>query len=223
MADRSSKITVEPNGPYLVEGGVSLVRKAPVISKFGEPLTWKKGEVLTTRGTYMLCRCGQSKTKPFCDGSHETAGFDGAEAADQNPVANRQKIYEGTKIIMKDDRSLCAHAGFCGTRLTNAWKMTKETDDTHVLSQLIAMIDRCPSGALSYSLEPNEENVEPDLPVEVSVTPDGPLWVTGGIPVERSDGQLLETRNRVTLCRCGFSKSKPLCDGSHKDMGFTAG
>ncbi len=223
MADRSSKITVEPNGPYLVEGGVSLVRKAPVTSKFGEPLTWKKGEVLTTRGTYMLCRCGQSKTKPFCDGSHETAGFDGAEAADQNPVANRQKIYEGTKIIMKDDRSLCAHAGFCGTRLTNAWKMTKETDDTHVLSQLIAMIDRCPSGALSYSLEPNEENVEPDLPVEVSVTPDGPLWVTGGIPVERSDGQLLETRNRVTLCRCGFSKSKPLCDGSHKDMGFTAG
>ena len=223
MADRSSKITVEPNGPYLVEGGVSLVRKAPVISEFGEPLTWKKGEVLTTRGTYMLCRCGQSKTKPFCDGSHETAGFDGAEAASQNPVANRQKIYEGTKIVMKDDRSLCAHAGFCGTRVTNAWKMTKETDDTHVLSQLIAMIERCPSGALSYSLEPNEENVEPDLPVEVSVTPDGPLWVTGGIPVERSDGQLLETRNRVTLCRCGFSKSKPLCDGSHKDMGFTAG
>ena len=45
---------------------------------------------------------------------------------------------------------------------------------------------------------------------------DGPLWVTGHIPVERADGQPMETRNRVTLCNCGKSKNKPLCDGSHR-------
>ena len=222
MAEKGPKITVEPNGPCLVQGGVSLVRKTQVVSEFGEPLTWKKGEVLSTSRMYMLCRCGQSSTKPFCDGTHEKVGFDGTEAADPDPVANRQKIYEGTNIVMKDDRSICTHAGFCSTRLTNVWKMTKETDDTHVRSQLIAMIERCPSGALSYALEPDGETIEPDLPIEISVTPDGPLWASGGIPVERSDGEPLETRNRVTLCRCGFSKSKPLCDGSHKDMGFAA-
>ncbi len=64
--------------------------------------------------------------------------------------------------------------------------------------------------------------VEPDLPKEVAVTPDGPLWVSGWIPIERADGQPLETRNRITLCVCGESKKKPLCDGTHKDVGFSS-
>ena len=82
----------------------------------------------------------------------------------------------------------------------------------------MAMIERCPSGALSYEVE--GDAVEPDLPIEVSVVPNGPLWVTGGIPVERSDGEPVEVRNRVGLCRCGQSNNKPLCDGSHKEAGF---
>jgi CDGSH-type Zn-finger protein len=45
----------------------------------------------------------------------------------------------------------------------------------------------------------------------------GSLWVTGNIPVERADGQPFETRNRVTLCGCGRSKIKPLCDGTHRN------
>jgi CDGSH-type Zn-finger protein len=62
--------------------------------------------------------------------------------------------------------------------------------------------------------------MEPDLPQQVAVVADGPLWVTGGVSVQTSDGQILEQRNRVTLCRCGQSKNKPLCDGSHADAGF---
>jgi CDGSH-type Zn-finger protein len=38
--------------------------------------------------------------------------------------------------------------------------------------------------------------------------------------VHRVDGQPFETRNHVTLCRCGGSKNKPLCDGTHKEIGF---
>jgi CDGSH-type Zn-finger protein len=44
----------------------------------------------------------------------------------------------------------------------------------------------------------------------------GPLWVTGSIPIERSDGKPFEIRNRVTLCSCGRSNNKPLCDGEHR-------
>ena len=47
------------------------------------------------------------------------------------------------------------------------------------------------------------------------------MWVTGGVPVERSDVQPLETRNRVTLCGCGSSAIKPLCDGTYKEIGFS--
>ena len=81
------------------------------------------------------------------------------------------------------------------------------------------MIERCPSGALTYAVD--GETIEPDLPVAVAVIPDGPLWVSGGLDVTRSNGTALETRNRVTLCRCGQSGTKPLCDGSHKEAGFT--
>ena len=89
------------------------------------------------------------------------------------------------------------------------------------MAQIIKMIDNCPSGALAYSLVPDEEIIEPELPKEIMVIPDGPLWVSVGIPVTRQDGKPMETRNRVTLCRCGASAMKPLCDGTHKELGFT--
>ena len=79
------------------------------------------------------------------------------------------------------------------------------------------MVEKCPSGALTFRFD--GDDVEPLLPEAIAVTDDGPLWVTGGIPVEVA-GASLETRNRVTLCRCGASANKPLCDGTHKDVGF---
>ena len=220
MTNDLRKITVRNNGPYLVSGGIPLVLKTPVISEHGEPLTWKKETVLSTDASYVLCRCGLSSNRPFCDGTHRQEGFDGTETAPTEPMASREARYEGTKIVMNDDRSLCVHAGFCGNRITNVWKMIKDTEDTQVRAQVMSMVERCPSGALTYSLGPDREIIEPDIPQEVAVTPDGPLWISGGIPLERSDGQPFETRNRVTLCRCGASKNKPLCDGTHREIGF---
>ena len=86
-------------------------------------------------------------------------------------------------------------------------------------------IERCPSGSYLYALTPDGDDVEPDLPVAIAVTEEeygiaGPLWVTGGIPVRRADGRRFETRNRVTLCRCGQSEARPLCDGTHRVIGF---
>ena len=97
--------------------------------------------------------------------------------------------------------------------------MAVETGDSRLRAEAMAMIERCPSGALTYAVD--GETIEPDLPVAVAVIPDGPLWVSGGLDVTRSNGIALETRNRVTLCRCGQSGTKPLCDGSHKEAGFT--
>jgi nucleotide-binding universal stress UspA family protein/CDGSH-type Zn-finger protein/nitrite reductase/ring-hydroxylating ferredoxin subunit len=82
------------------------------------------------------------------------------------------------------------------------------------------MVEHCPSGALVYEI--GGEIVEPDIPRAVSPVEDGPLWVTGNVSIVRSDGTPLETRNRVTLCRCGESKNKPMCDGTHADVGFVA-
>jgi len=223
MADEESKpdptIKVRKNGPYLVVGGVPLKSKAPVMSEHGEALTWRTEALEDGRSTYALCRCGASESKPFCDGTHSSIEFDGTESVPDGSYDDRANSLGGTGIEVFDDRGICVHAGFCGNKVSNVWKMAPKTEDTVVRAQVMAMVEKCPSGALTYAVD--GEVIEPDLPDEVAVVPDGPLWVSGGISITRSDGEVVETRQRVTLCRCGASDIKPLCDGSHADIGFT--
>lgn len=215
-------INATPNGPLIVSGDVPLVRKSAATSEHDEPLTWTTSQPLDNRATYALCRCGQSGNKPFCDGTHTSVGFVSDEAAHDSTYADRSTVLGGSGITVSDDRSICAHVGFCGNRVTNIWKQVAETDDSIVRRQVINEVEKCPSGALTYRLD-DDADIEPDYPTQVAVTADGPLWVTGGLPVTTSTGVELEPRPRMTLCRCGASKNKPLCDGSHYDAGFTDG
>lgn len=221
------KVLVTEDGPYIVHGCLPLVRKTQVVSEHGEPLAWLTGSRFETPETYDLCRCGQSQFKPFCDVTHAMIEFDGNETADTGPTALRQEIYAGgTGIVVKRDHSLCMEAGFCGNRLTNVEKMVAHTGDSQVRAQVMAMIERCPSGSYVYALEPGGPDVEPDLPQQIAVVTEitsegpitGPLWVTGYVPIERADGRPFERRNRVTLCGCGLSQNKPLCDGTHREQ-----
>ena len=64
-----AEIKVRENGPYLVIGDdVTLV-------------DWNGRPYPIARRPFALCRCGASEDKPFCDGSHKTAGFQATEAA----------------------------------------------------------------------------------------------------------------------------------------------
>lgn len=225
-ASKTTKITVMKDGPYLVQGNLRLTRKSQVVSEHGEPMTWRKEGDLEAKATYILCRCGHSSHKPFCDNTHTQTGFDGTESADTNLTEERQFTLEGSgeKIVVKRDFSVCMESGFCGTRLANIQKMMADADESTVRAQIMAMVERCPSGSYTYAMAPDEADIEPDLPAQIAVTTEitdegpiaGPLWVTGNVSVERSDGEFFETRNRVTLCRCGLSTKKPLCDGTHR-------
>ncbi len=219
------KIVVTEDGPYFVLGNIPLVRKTQVVSEYGEPLTWKTGERLETSEAYCLCRCGHSQDRPFCDGTHCEVDFDGSETADTRSITERQVTFPGgVQILVQKDPSLCTESGFCANRFANIEQLVPLTEDTGVRSQVIAMVERCPSGSLTYIIPPDEAIIEPDLPQQIAITTEitadgpiaGPLWVTGGILIERADGQPLETRNRVTLCSCGLSKNKPFCDGEHR-------
>lgn len=214
----SGSITAAPNGPLLVQGDVPLYRRRAVHSEHGEPLAWETTERVETGTRYALCRCGGSTQKPFCDGTHVRIGF-AADDATSGTYDERSNVLGGTGITVRDDRSICVHAGFCGTRVANVWGQVGATDESTVRAQVIAMIEHCPSGALTYRFEGHDGDVEELRAAAIAVTDDGPLWVTGGVPVSTANGAV-ETRARVTLCRCGASGNKPLCDGSHKEAGF---
>jgi CDGSH-type Zn-finger protein len=107
MTNNVQRITVKPNGPYLIQGEVPLVSKTPVISEYGEPLTWKKGEVLSTTEQYALCRCGQSGTKPFCDGTHADVDFDGTETANTGPTLIARSPTKATGSWLRTPIDIC--------------------------------------------------------------------------------------------------------------------
>jgi CDGSH-type Zn-finger protein len=195
--------SIEPleNGPYLVKGLDSL--------------TNSRGETLETKAVLALCRCGHSTNKPFCTGTHKDIGFDSARLGGGPP--DRVDDYEGDGITIHDNRGICAHIGRCTDSLPGVWKLGEEPwiDPRGATAEEIAAVaSTCPSGALSYSLGPVLHR-DQDRPPAVYVSKDGPYFVTGGI--ELADAPWAEggSREHYALCRCGESKNKPFCDGSH--------
>lgn len=214
------RIRIAKNGPYIVRGGPTLTRRALAKSTYGEPIEWDlvgaDDADYEKEERYSLCRCGHSSDKPYCDATHPATDFDGTLTADRGPGESRKETFLGEGIVMTDDESLCADAGFCRNRYTDVWKMIEATRDPEVRERLKRMVANCPSSRLEFSLEEGGELVEQEFEPSIAVVPDGPLWVRGRAEIEGDDRFVYEPRNRVTLCRCGQSKNKPFCDGSHE-------
>jgi CDGSH-type Zn-finger protein/uncharacterized Fe-S cluster protein YjdI len=128
-------VRVRENGPLAIEAELQ-------INGIAQP---------TPRAT--LCRCGQSRNKPFCDGAHAAPGF----TATGEPVAKE----------------------FTALEVRNG-------------------------------------------PLNVQPQPNGSLMVTGNLEIVSGTGRTTDKVTKVWLCRCGHSKNKPYCDGSHKAAGFQA-
>lgn len=200
-------IECKPNGPYLVKGLANL-RNA-------------RGESLAVDAVVALCRCGGSATKPFCDGTHRRNGFSDARSADRAP--DRQDVYRATTITIHDNRGICAHAGICTDRLASVFKYGSEPwiDASGAnVAAIIQTVQACPSGALSYSLE-GTEAAQPDRPPGITVTKNGPYAVVGSVELVNVAWGRGASTEHYTLCRCGASKNKPFCDGSHFDVSFS--
>src|SRR5882672_1503309 len=206
------KIACVPNGPYYLLNDPEPAPVPNLRRASGDPC-------ITARGV-ALCRCGGSKNKPFCDGTHSAIGFSDRNTAD--PGKNRRKSYAGKGITIFDNRGLCSHVGYCTDGLKSVFRMKDEPwidPDGAAVEEVIATIRKCPSGALSYAID-GVEAQPPQRPPLVTVTDNGPYAVTGGIElmgVTFGEGASTE---HYTLCRCGASKNKPFCDGSHWDIGF---
>jgi CDGSH-type Zn-finger protein len=214
------KITISRNGPYLVSGSVPLAVQTIGVNNHGLSTAWVEGRTLPSSPQYALCRCGQSKKKPFCDGTHAKVSFNGTETASNEPVIKQAELLDGPAMQLADAEVLCAFARFCDPH-GRVWNQVERTDDPKVREQFIQQVGDCPSGRLLALDKATGKPVEPALPQSIGIVEDpaqecsGPLWVRGGIPLVGADGQAYEVRNRMTLCRCGRSENKPFCNGSH--------
>lgn len=127
-------LQIRENGPYAIRAAVEIFDHGAM-----------------TRAT--LCRCGASKNKPYCDGSHAAASF-------------------------------------------------KSTGEPETRADAPLPVR--------------------DGPVSVKPLPDGPLLVEGSLDIVTGTGRTIARVTRTALCRCGESKNKPYCDGSHVAAGFKA-
>jgi CDGSH-type Zn-finger protein len=207
MNDKTkASITLAPDGPYLVADFENFSSRNGAIS---------------SQSKMALCRCGKSANKPYCDGSHKAAGF--SSAKDRDRLEDKRADYEGATITIHDNRAICAHAGVCTDGLPSVFRVRQEPfvdPNGGTQDEIMAVVRKCPSGALSYSID-GVEQVTGDSEEAIFIAPDGPYVVTGGPNlVGTTFGEGVSSES-FTLCRCGESKNKPFCDGTHWSTGFS--
>jgi CDGSH-type Zn-finger protein len=211
------KILLLPNGPYYLLNDME--------PKVVENLQNSEGQPLSTLRGVALCRCGASKNKPFCDGTHGTIGFSSENKTQDSPIIkNKRKNYVGKVITIHDNRKICSHAAECVNNLPSVFKFNTRpwiNPDAADKQQIINTIKKCPSGALGYSIDDIEYKDQERMSM-VTVSKDGPYIITGGIDLIGDNIQFAEgfSKEHYTLCRCGASNNRPFCDGMHITINF---
>lgn len=222
-------IKIAADGPYLVYGNPPIDQEIIVPDREGVPWVYRKGTHYDSSASPVaLCRCGASKRKPFCDGSHKHVNWDPEETASKRPLLEDAEEYDGPTMVMADNEKYCAFARFCDAQ-GRVWNLV-QTAETEEERELVRHeVGHCAAGRLVLYDKKSGKVFEPPFKPSIGIIEDpvikvsGPIWVKGGIRIESADGLSYEIRNRVTLCRCGLSNNKPFCDGTHAAAHFNDG
>ena len=125
-------------------------------------------------------------------------------------------------LQLHDNRVICSHAAECVNDLPSVFRLGERrwiNPDAAEVDDVIDVIKKCPSGALSYSIE-NVRHTLKNLPTEITVTKDGPYHITGKIQIKDENNLQPPNPELYSICRCGASKNKPFCDGVHHEIEF---
>ena len=129
--------------------------------------------------------------------------------------------YKGSRITVINEGKRCIHSRFCVLNLPDVFRANVDgpwiAPDAAAAEATIAVVTRCPSGALRY--RPEEGGHAEGAPGvnTIRVAENGPLIVHAELSVAGDTSS-----HRATLCRCGKSFNKPYCDGMHRKAGFKA-
>lgn len=137
------------------------------------------------------------------------------------------KKYSNDEITIVWKPGMCIHSTNCWKKpdsLRSVFDPAKKpwiNPEGATTEAIIAQIEQCPSGALSYYRNgetPAEKQEASETKIEIAA--DGPLLVHGSIVIQNPDGTTENRENKTALCRCGASANKPFCDGTHRKIDF---
>ena len=137
---------------------------------------------------------------------------------------------EKTKEYPKGDLTIlwkpekCIHAATCVKTLPNVYDPKGKPwirPENASYEELRAQIDKCPSGALSYTLKNEVKPIENTINMtKIDIKPNGPILVHGTMLITDQNGVEHKKEKTTAFCRCGSSGNKPFCDGEHNRVGW---
>jgi uncharacterized Fe-S cluster protein YjdI len=133
------------------------------------------------------------------------------------------RTYRSEAIEVTWEPAFCIHVARCWRGLPEVFHpqqtpwITPEAAEPDAIAKTIL---RCPTGALHFRRLDGGQQEQDPVTVEVRPIPHGPLYVRGRIRILGRDGSVIREDTRLALCRCGHSRNKPFCDGSHLAVEF---
>ena len=132
-------------------------------------------------------------------------------------IKTREYPKEDLTVIW--DMPKCIHSERCWRELGSVFRRNEKPWidlDGAGKEEIMAQLDKCPSGALSYRLEGQEKSET----MKITINENGPAILSGSCTINHKDGSTEEREGNTALCRCGASANKPFCDGSHNKADF---
>lgn len=150
---------------------------------------------------------------------------------------SNDREYSNGEITVFWKPDACIHATICFMKLRKVFDPTKRpwvNMNGASTQEIIDIVEQCPTNALTWkwnrdlsvaeqeelASEPKGEEVVPAPVTDIILIENGPALIRGKFTMKRTSGEQIETSGQIALCRCGTSRNKPFCDGSHHNSGF---
>lgn len=193
------------------------------LSEDGDERTEAAARMITAlcaRGERGFSRAAEAKP-PLPVAQPEATGHAPVGAPPEPRRENGVDYIEAEKMTLIYEGKRCIHARFCVTgapqvflaNTPGAWIHPDKMD----VDGLVEIAHFCPSGAIRYRRKDGKKDEGPPPVNVLAIREAGPYALRAELELEGTTGEY-----RATLCRCGASKNKPFCDGSHHDVQFSA-
>ncbi len=138
------------------------------------------------------------------------------------------KEYTNGEITVVWQPDECIHSSVCFRKLPKVFKPNERPwvkINEESTEKIIETVEACPTDALTWRYNNGDKKVKimeenKTAKPEILISENGPIHVPAGVNVKDASGKILKVNENKYLCRCGHSKNKPFCDGSHMTAGF---